>query len=104
MTTLGFSELEQSNIIKVLAAVLHIGNIQFKLKEVGKGEAATVENPPGMTHTCSRNFEAIKTVATLLSLPPQELHTNLCQRINFIRGEKFVVPLNIREVMCLPIS
>ncbi len=43
------------------------------------------------------NPDITKIVSNLLSCPQSALEAALCQRINFVRGEKFVVPLNMTE-------
>lgn len=43
------------------------------------------------------HLTAINEISTLLDCPGNVLAIALCQRINYIRGEKFVVPLNQRE-------
>lgn len=48
MTTLGFAHSEQDEILRMLAAVLHIGNINFQVKAGAKGgEASQVANGNG---------------------------------------------------------
>jgi myosin-7 len=84
MQTLEFTPDEQEGIMICLAAVLHIGNVTFKAKD--KGEGCQVANP-----------KVTQTISNLLSCPQAQLETCLCQRVNFIRGEKFIVPLNLNE-------
>ncbi|PRP84330.1 class VII unconventional myosin [Planoprotostelium fungivorum] len=86
MTTIGFTQAEQDSMFNLLSAVLHIGNLKFKLLTAGKGEASDVANP-----------EEIQIASELLSCDPELLSKSIRQRINFIRGEKFVVPLNLTE-------
>jgi myosin-5 len=38
LDVLGFSEFEKNNILKVVAAVLHLGNLEFSVKESKTGE------------------------------------------------------------------
>lgn len=85
MSTLGFNPQEQQGIFSCLAAVLNIGNINFK--KTGKGEAVQVENVQVATR-----------VAELLSCDCNTLCSSLVNRINFIKQEKFVVALNASEV------
>jgi len=86
MTTIGFTQNEQDSMFNLLSAVLHIGNLKFKLLTAGKGEASDIANP-----------EEIQIASELLSCDPELLSKSIRQRINFIRGEKFVVPLNLTE-------
>eukprot|EP01117_Protostelium_nocturnum_P014956 TRINITY_DN574_c0_g2_i1.p1 TRINITY_DN574_c0_g2~~TRINITY_DN574_c0_g2_i1.p1 ORF type:complete len:2184 (+),score=918.74 TRINITY_DN574_c0_g2_i1:142-6693(+) len=86
MTTIGFTPVEQHSIFECISAVLHIGNLKFKLLTAGKGEASDVANP-----------EVITTISQLLKCDPDTLSKSIRQRINFIRGEKFVVPLSQSE-------
>jgi len=86
MTTIGFTQEEQDSMFNLLSAVLHLGNLKFKLLTAGKGEASDIANP-----------EEINIVSELINCDPEALSRSIRQRINFIRGEKFVVPLSITE-------
>ncbi|CAI8048136.1 Myosin-IIIb, partial [Geodia barretti] len=57
MESIGFSSSEVDQIITLLAAILHIGDIEFVSSEEGGGDSATVRNP-----------EVVETVSQLLCL------------------------------------
>jgi hypothetical protein len=42
--------------------------------------------------------QVVKTVAKLLSCDTENLQKSLCQRVNLIKGEKFVILLKCQEV------
>jgi myosin protein heavy chain len=71
-TTLGFSEPELETIFKVVAAVLHLGNVRFT------GEEASVENPEIL-----REY-----VAPLLGVNGDKLCTALCHPTLTLPGQK----------------
>ena len=64
--TLGFSKRIVSSILKVLAAILHLGQIDFKLDQSRSGEAAVVSNRNDLMLT-----------ASLLGVEAQELEAAL---------------------------
>lgn len=69
--TLGFSSDETDTIWKVVAAILHIGNIEFTSD--GEGSKPSMSN--------------VSKAASLLSVTPQELTQALSERVIAARGE-----------------
>lgn len=72
MSTLGFSANEVQTIWNVIAGILHLGNITFKLEE----DKLLIENKTALNDT-----------ANLFSISPQELSTALSQRVIAAGGE-----------------
>ncbi|GAM28344.1 hypothetical protein SAMD00019534_115200 [Acytostelium subglobosum LB1] len=87
MNVLGMPEDIQNTIFTVLAAILHIGNLQF----------AKYEKTPGAEGSRVTNQDTLKIVANLLQLEPAKLETSLTIRHVLIKGQKFVIPLKVNE-------
>ncbi len=86
---LGFSKLEQEIIFKILASVLHIGNIYFVRKQ-DKNFHDAVEI----------GAEAeIKWISHLLNLNDQGLKEKLTHKITEARDEKLLTPFNIDQAL-----
>ncbi|KAL6076835.1 Myosin-VIIa, variant 2 [Balamuthia mandrillaris] len=77
MRVLGMNDLH--NVFKVVAAILHLGNITFGNKD---------------NHTVITNEEAVQYAAEFLHCTPQNLKNALLIRTNIIAKEAFKVPLN----------
>jgi myosin-3 len=77
MESIGFTSSEVDQIITLLAAILHIGDIEFVSSEEGGGDSATVRNP-----------ELVETVSQLLCLESSaELSFALTTLRTVTRGE-----------------
>ncbi|OAD54424.1 Myosin-IA [Eufriesea mexicana] len=72
MSTLGFTQNEMQTIWNIIAGILHLGNITFKLVE----DKLSIENRAALNDT-----------ANLFSISPQELSTALTQRVIAAGGE-----------------
>ncbi|KZC06437.1 Myosin-IA [Dufourea novaeangliae] len=72
MSTLGFTQNEMQTVWNVIAGILHLGNITFKLDE----DKLLIQNKTALNDT-----------ANLLSISPQELSTALTQRVIAAGGE-----------------
>lgn len=83
MNKVGFSEEEKANIFKVVAAVLHVGNIAFE--ESGDKDGGSVVSS---TSNKSLNF-----AAQLLDVSPAELKMSLTTRMMSAGGADMRVPL-----------
>nr|CAD7591668.1 unnamed protein product [Timema genevievae] len=70
--TLGFTAEETETLWRVVAAVLHLGNVEFKTQD----DATRPANPP-----------VVGTVAALLKVTPEELSQALSERVIAARGE-----------------
>lgn len=90
LTTLGFSTEEIDNIVKIIAAILHLGNIQFKRKT----NPATKEVN---TEECEVNPEDLHlgVLSDLLRLDQSELQKWLTIRQIESVNELVIIPINI---------
>lgn len=103
---LGILEGDQIAIFKALAAILHLGNVNFVLDEKNENwNGSVVENKDG-TYFMRRKAQGrdiylyasvLKFVASLLGVDCKELEHALVTRMNFIRGEYFEVPLDLQQ-------
>ncbi|XP_073228472.1 unconventional myosin-VI-like isoform X3 [Porites lutea] len=83
MNKVGFSEEEKANIFKVVAAVLHIGNIAFEESQDKDGGSAM----------SSKSTNSLHTAAQLLDVSPEELKMSLTTRMMSAGGSDMRVPL-----------
>nr|XP_011462402.1 PREDICTED: myosin-8 isoform X2 [Fragaria vesca subsp. vesca] len=77
MDVVGISPDEQDAIFRVVAAVLHLGNIEF-----AKGTEADSSEPKD-----ERSWSHLKTVAELLKCDEKSLEDALCKRVMVTRDE-----------------
>ncbi|EFA75546.1 class VII unconventional myosin [Heterostelium album PN500] len=87
MSVLGLPEDKQDTIFAILAAILHLGNLQFE----------KYEKTPGAEGSRVVNQDILKIVANLLQLDPVKLETCLTIRHVLIKGQNFVIPLKMNE-------
>ncbi|KAG5889110.1 hypothetical protein JTB14_003913 [Gonioctena quinquepunctata] len=73
LNTLQFSKEDQETLWRVVAAILHLGNIEFDIAE----EKLVLKN----------NNKSVDYVADLLQLRKNELETALCERVIAARGD-----------------
>lgn len=83
MNKVGFSEEEKANIFKVVAAVLHVGNIAFE--DSGDTEGGSVVSP--------KSTNSLSIAAQLLDVSPEELKMSLTTRMMSAGGSHMRVPL-----------
>lgn len=87
MTVIGISPEEQVDIFRLVAAVLHLGNLTFKAVRDG----AEIENKDVAT-----------IVAKLLGTEREMLEKSLCNRTVSRgvggRGSNYLTPLNVEDV------
>lgn len=86
---LGFSRQDQETIFKILACVLHIGNVYFNRKQ-DKNHQDTVE---------IGSDGEIKWVSYLLSINDTILRQKLTYKVTEARDEKLMTPLNIDQAL-----
>uniref|UniRef100_A0A1I8P1M8 Myosin motor domain-containing protein n=1 Tax=Stomoxys calcitrans TaxID=35570 RepID=A0A1I8P1M8_STOCA len=79
MSVIDFTQMEQSQILNIIASVLHLGNVQFTEEE---GKAKIV------------NESSVRAVADLLVVPLEELKNALTHRTIDARGDVVTSPLN----------
>ncbi|XP_011270152.1 myosin IXA, variant [Capsaspora owczarzaki ATCC 30864] len=84
MSVLNFTDDTQLNISKLLAAVLHLGNIQFN-------------SPEGSDHATVGSRDVLDVVAELLQVQPAGLNQALTFRTTNTRGEKFFTPYTLPQ-------
>ncbi|EGD76304.1 hypothetical protein PTSG_01006 [Salpingoeca rosetta] len=84
MYDVGFSKQEQEDIFSLLAAILHLGNVQFSSS--GSREVARVDE---------ESIEVLQTVASLLGVDVDKLKQSLEVSINITRGEVIKKQYNI---------
>ncbi|XP_039203056.1 unconventional myosin-VIIb isoform X1 [Crotalus tigris] len=86
MKILMFSDSEQWNISKLLAAILHLGNVTF--------EGVVCENLD-----CSHILDSVhfSTATKLLEVDSRELHKSLTNHSIIIRGESVSTPLSVTQ-------
>ncbi|KAK9083352.1 hypothetical protein Scep_029823 [Stephania cephalantha] len=77
MDVVGISQEEQDAIFRVVAAILHLGNIEFEKEEVS--EHAVIKDDQARFH--------LQMTAELLMCDPQALEDALCKRVMITREE-----------------
>lgn len=83
MDKVGFSAEEKANIFKVVAAVLHVGNIAFE--DSGDKDGGSVMS--------SKSANSLNIAARLLDVSPEELKMSLTTRMMSAGGSDMRVPL-----------
>lgn len=86
MGVLGFTDVEKSQILDVVAACIHLGNVTFKALSTEKCGFANNEST-----------EHADTAAMLLKIDPAAFRLALVERENVIRGELFHVPYSAAQ-------
>ncbi|EFA08775.2 hypothetical protein TcasGA2_TC006465 [Tribolium castaneum] len=89
MQVLGVGEAEQEGIIKVLASVLHLGNVYFHRRQLRHGQEGV---------EVGSDVE-IKWAAHLLQISPSGLQRALTSRITEARAERVYSPLSIDQAL-----
>ena len=85
MDNLGFNDQTQNQIFRVLALILHLGNVTFD--KAGE-DASAIKNRTGLTNA-----------AQLMEVDVGILEKGLITRVQVTRGETFVTPLNANQVL-----
>eukprot|EP00049_Salpingoeca_infusionum_P025924 m.22679 g.22679 ORF g.22679 m.22679 type:complete len:2193 (-) comp8407_c0_seq1:205-6783(-) len=83
MKVLSFSDDDQWNLFRLVAACLHLGNVEFEESEVG-----------GMNSSEVSNDDAVEDACKLLRCDPEGLSDALTTATNVTRGETIVKPLS----------
>ncbi|XP_014089710.3 unconventional myosin-XV [Bactrocera oleae] len=89
MQVLGVSEGEREGIIRVLAAVLHLGNVYFHRRQLRHGQEGVEVGSDA----------EIKWAAHLLHISADGLHRALTSRITEARSERLHTPLGIDQAL-----
>ncbi|XP_052393989.1 unconventional myosin-VIIa [Carassius gibelio] len=86
MKVLMFTETENWEISKLLAAILHIGNLRFEARTLKNLDTCLVVRSPDLAKA-----------ATLLEVDPQDVMTCLTTRTLITRGESVSTPLSMEQ-------
>ncbi|KAM6970400.1 unconventional myosin-VIIa [Aplochiton taeniatus] len=86
MKVLMFTETENWEISKLLAAILHMGNLRFEARTYDNLDACVVVRSPDLA-----------TAASLMEVDPKEVMTCLTARSLITRGETVTTPLNMEQ-------
>nr|CCA15693.1 myosinlike protein putative [Albugo laibachii Nc14] len=86
MTTVNIDQHLQKEIWKILAAVLHLGNIQLQSAETSEGESAEVADTV-----------SVETCAELLGMDTYNLSRVITEREIATRDEKFTIKRSVKE-------
>lgn len=89
MQVLGVSETEQEGIVRVLASVLHLGNVYFHRRQLRHGQEGVEVGSDA----------EIKWAAHLLHIPADGLHLSLTTRVTEARSERLHTPLGIDQAL-----
>ena len=86
---LGFSEADSKNIFKIMAAILHLGNVKI-VPGSGRGDSET--------STVRQEDPSLPIVANLLEVDEKQLRQWLCNKKVVARNDSYVTPLKAAEV------
>uniref|UniRef100_A0A182K4S7 Myosin motor domain-containing protein n=1 Tax=Anopheles christyi TaxID=43041 RepID=A0A182K4S7_9DIPT len=89
MQVLGVTENEREGIVKVLASVLHLGNVYFHRRQLRHGQEGVEIGSDA----------EIKWAAHLLQLPSEGILKSLTSRITETRSERLYTPLGIDQAL-----
>ncbi|XP_033099808.1 unconventional myosin-XVI-like [Anneissia japonica] len=79
---IGFTHDDEDNLFRILAALLHIGDLEFKKSE--NSDAAIIANP-----------DVLEIVADFLQVPADDLEAAIVSESNFVRGEMIKKERNV---------
>ena len=88
MEVLGFKPQEQESIFRVLAAIMHLGNVSFGSEVKDNVDVANIQAKP-----------VLSIAAGLLGVAATDLAEQLITKSQITRGEKIVSPLNITQAL-----
>ncbi|XP_073681347.1 unconventional myosin-VIIa isoform X1 [Garra rufa] len=86
MKVLMFTDTENWEISKLLAAILHMGNLRFEARTLKNLDTCVVVRSPDLAKA-----------ATLLEVDPQDVMTCLTTRTLITRGESVSTPLSVEQ-------
>uniref|UniRef100_A0AAX7TJV2 Myosin VIIAb n=1 Tax=Astatotilapia calliptera TaxID=8154 RepID=A0AAX7TJV2_ASTCA len=86
MKVLMFTETETWEISKLLAAILHMGNLRFEARTYDNLDACVVVRSPDLV-----------TAASLMEVEPKDVMVCLTTRTLITRGESVVTPLSVEQ-------
>lgn len=82
----GFKAKTVTQIFQLLAAILHLGNLQFQDDQDNSNQAQEA--------CCVRNHDVLETVAVILGVSPTKLEQSLTYKLRLIRKELCTMFLN----------
>ena len=85
---LGFSDDENRSIFKILAAILHLGNVKIEASGRGDSEKSQVK----------MDDSSLPVVAALMEVEEKDLRQWLCNKKVVARNDSYVTPLKPVEV------
>uniref|UniRef100_A0A8C6Q8H4 Unconventional myosin-XV n=1 Tax=Nannospalax galili TaxID=1026970 RepID=A0A8C6Q8H4_NANGA len=88
MEVLGFSSEDQDSIFRILASILHLGNVYFEKHEMDAQEVASVVS--------AREIQA---VAELLQVSPEGLQKAITFKVTETMREKIFTPLTVESAV-----
>ncbi|KAK7926039.1 hypothetical protein WMY93_008349 [Mugilogobius chulae] len=88
MKVLMFTDTENWEISKLLAAILHMGNLRFEARSYDNLDACVVLRSPDLS-----------TAASLLEVEPKDVMVCLTTRTLITRGESVCTPLNMARAL-----
>nr|XP_020015153.1 unconventional myosin-XV [Castor canadensis] len=88
MEVLGFSSEDQDSIFRILASILHLGNVYFEKYEMDAQEVASVVS--------AREIQA---VAELLQVSPEGLQRAITFKVTETMREKIFTPLTVESAV-----
>lgn len=91
---LGFSDDENRSIFKILAAILHLGNVKIEASGRGDSEKSQVK----------MDDPSLPVVAALMEVEEKDLRQWLCNKKVVARNDSYVTPLKPVEVNIIMIS
>ncbi|PLW12505.1 hypothetical protein PCANC_16555 [Puccinia coronata f. sp. avenae] len=80
---IGFSKKSVASTCQLLAAILHLGNLEFVLDKAKNAEAATVANPP-----------LLDVIASFLGVKSESLESTLTYQTRMVSGERCTIFLD----------
>ncbi|KRT84142.1 Myosin head, partial [Oryctes borbonicus] len=92
LTMLGFSEAEQKELFKIIAAILHLGNVRFVETII---EQENEQDQEGCV--ISNVQETLKILADLLDIDMDDLAVWLCTKKMVSMREVFMIPMSIDQ-------
>lgn len=95
LTMLGFTSRQQDDMLRILAAILHLGNIEISSREI-KGANGEVD-----TESCyiSSSDRHLLTISELLGVDVKSMRKWLCHRKIVSTREVFLKPMNVEQAI-----
>lgn len=95
--TLGLSEAMINEVYKILVGILYLGNVTFEAVDSASGSTAKITALPSDENPKYSGLSFLKFAAESLGMDISDLRAMLTTREMETRGEKYTVPLTMRE-------